>query len=65
MLGPQHFSIHFAPLSGIIRKQGIEKHFYADDSQLYCAKPTEDDLVDLLDRIVRCITQTGAWTRAN
>ena len=67
VLRPQlSFHICIAPLGGIIRKHGLEKHFYADDSQLYCAvKPTEDNLVDLLDRIARCITKIGGWVRAN
>ncbi len=35
VLEPQLFSIYAAPLSRIISRHELDKHFYADESQLY------------------------------
>ncbi len=66
VLGPQLFSVYGAPVGRIIRRHGLEKHFYADDTQLYFAvKPTEDNVTELLDRIARCIADIRRWMQAN
>ena len=66
VLGPQLFLVYSAPLSRVICKHGLDKHFYADDTQLYFAtKPTQDNVAELLERIARCIAEIRQWVRAN
>ena len=58
VLGPQLFLVYSAPLSWVIRKHGLDMHFYTDDIQLYFAtKPTQDNVAELLEKIARRIVE--------
>ena len=66
VLGPQLFLVYSAPLSWVIRKHGLDKHFNADDTQLYfVTKPTQDNVAELLEWTARCIAEIRQWMRAN
>lgn len=53
-------------MSRIISSYGLDKHFYADDTQLYCTlKPTQQYLDNLVCRMVRCIIAIRDWTKHN
>ena len=66
VLGSQLFLVYSAPLSRAICKHGLDRHFYADDTQLYFAtKPTQDNVAELRKWIARCIAEIHQWMRAN
>src|SRR5664279_1533653 len=56
-LGPQLFSMYFAPLAGLIRSFGVRYHQYADDAddtQLYIAISSTNIDVQL-ETLEQCI----------
>lgn len=66
VLGPQVFSVYAAPIGRIIKKHGLERHFYADDTQVYFSfNPSEVDIDDIVRRIVGCIKEIQQWMVKN
>ena len=67
VLGPLLFTLYTSPLSAIVRRHGLQYHFYADDSQLYIMfKPnvtTSRD--DAIARIEACAADIRAWMSNN
>lgn len=63
VLGPVLFTLYTAPIGRIIRKHGLDYHFYADDSQLYVSFRVRDtdDQVETLSRINACVQEINAW----
>lgn len=67
ILGPLLFSIYMLPLGRIIANHGINRHIYADDTQLYVGFPLKDieGQHTSLSRLERCIDDVSMWMAVN
>ena len=67
VLGPLLFTLYTSPLSAIVRRHGLQYHFYADDSQLYIMfKPNVTiSRDDAIARIEACAADIRAWMSNN
>ena len=66
VLEPQLFSVSSAPLGKIIKRHGLERHFYADDSQVYFSvSPLQSDFDDKIKIVLICINEIRGWMIAN
>ena len=64
VLEPLLFSIYLAPLADVIRRHGLNVHFFADDTQLYvCYEP--GDCAASMDRLEACIEYVRQWMANN
>ena len=67
ILGPILFTIYTAPIGNLCRKNHIEFHLYADDTQLYLSfKPSIlNSKLDCITRINNCINEINVWMTQN
>ena len=67
VLGPKSYVLYTAPLGHVIRRHELQHHFYADDSQLYQAFKTRDNLIqnEALDRIECGLIDIDVWIHQN
>ncbi|MEE4247409.1 MAG: reverse transcriptase family protein [Kangiellaceae bacterium] len=66
-LGPLLFVMYTTPLGAIFRKHGLSYHQYADDTQVYCSLPSDDQnsLKNVLTRVEKCLDEVKCWMTQN
>ncbi len=62
MLRPLLYSIYTLPVGDIVRKHGLDFHFYADDEQVYASFTFSSQEADAA---MACIKEIRAWMTAN
>ncbi len=63
ILAPLLFSLYMLPLSQIMRKNQIDSHNYADDTQIYIALSPND--YSPIDSLCQCIDEINSWMCQN
>ncbi len=63
ILAPLLFSLYMLPLSQIMRKNQIDSHSYADDTQIYLALSPND--YSPIDSLCQCTDQINSWMCQN
>ena len=61
------YVIYTFPVGDIIRKHGLDYHFYADDSQLHIAFEIADNssLQSAIGKIINCVNEIDNWMSIN
>ena len=66
VLGPLLFSLYTVPLGAIVKRHGLDFHFYAGDCQLYLFVQPVQALVDNAVTVIeRCVHELPAWLRSH
>jgi len=61
VLGPFLFSVYVSPIADIIKEHGVQYHQYADDTQLYIAAKSDQDI----KRLEVCTVAVRDWFTQN
>ena len=63
VLGLKNYVLYTKPLGDVIRRHGLQHHFYVDDTQLYLSFKPKDDVIqaEALTRIENCLIEIEAW----
>ena len=64
VLRPILYVLYTSPLGDIVRSHGLSRHFYADDTQIYCSIELHDQAASV-QAIESCLNDIDAWTLAN
>ena len=69
VLGPLLFSLYMLPLRDIITRHEIQRHHYADDTQLYTRLRIRNGQTGSMEadvrRMERCVEELRSWMTAN
>ena len=59
------FSVYSELICDITRKNGINIHTYADDTQLYLSFDASDDIAECLNKTEECVGEKKEWMMKN
>ena len=65
VLGPILFTCYTTPLGRIIQHHGLQRHFYADDTQLYISFEHPTGTKDAVDTLEKCLEDVRVWMYQN